>query len=172
MKELRPPPPVGSQWKQFESSKRSRRTWTRPISQTRNQQLKTFIPQTRHKLQTFRRRHLLPRPCRLSLSSSLVEGRTVSGQRAGHQGRQSFPRGGDFADGLLAEGLKFHTQLVHIKWTERSHDPASPCPGAALLCKWKSAATSWNCEGRQQLLGVSYSFCTTSGEMCVFAKTF
>lgn len=35
--------------------------------------------------------------------------------------------------------------------------------------KW--AATAWNCEGKQQLAGVSYSFSTTSEEMCDFAKT-
>lgn len=71
---------------------------------------------------------------------------------------------------FVSRGLEFHTQLVHIKWTERSHDAALRRHGAALFCKWKSAATARNCEGKQQLLGVSYSFSTTSGEKWVFAE--
>lgn len=38
---------------------------------------------------------------------------------------------------FVSRGLEFHTQLVHIKWTERSHDAALRCPGAALFCKMK-----------------------------------
>lgn len=107
MKELRTPPP---QLEARGSSLNPRNGATKPEpgrfhTPKISSGTQDIHSQTRHKLQTFRQHHLPSRPCRLSLSSSLVEGRTVCGQCAGRQGRRSFPCGGDFADGLLAKGL-------------------------------------------------------------------